>query len=489
MGRRLQILLLLTLGPVLVATAFAVSTGVQERSSVPTPPEAPAFDEDAPSGHVPPGATRLPVHRISEWHTDVHRPRQPDINGDGLTDLTAIVGMVHHQYAAGRELPPIGTPSVILQTSPRVFADQGFLRSWSRTDSSGDSVLLVDATGDGRDDLISIQPSRRLPDSCPGGVCTAVAATPEPPRAARQWLSVQAARPAGGFAPPRRARLVGRDGRAVSLLPPQSVIGWQRHLPEGALLIWTKELSERKTAPAAAPDPMAPAATGPLESMGSTLYLDVAGSMTFKIRGSYKGWYGPSTDLDGDGSPELIMQQPSMDEFLMYDTKTASGDPRPIAMPDGVLGDVTGDGLVDVVGVRKKTGKVKVYVGHGDGTFTQPAIVKGVTIKDRYLYELADIDNDSHLDLLIGTRSYDPDRRNPYGSAWQMLMGDGEGGFVPGPRPISTPGWLDAALVDLDADGNVDLLLSGDDPEWVPKDKVIDDATFVSWGRGDGTFE
>lgn len=489
MSRRRKVLLLLTLGPVLVATAFAVSTGVQEPGSVAALATSTADDEDAPSGHVPPGATRLAVHRVSEWGTDVHQPRQPDINGDGMTDLLASVGAVHHQFAAGRKLPPIGTPSVILQSAPRVFTDQGFLRSWSRTDSGGDSVLLRDATGDGRDDLISIEPSRRLPDSCHQGSCSATALTSAPPRAVRQWLSVQAARPGGGFAPPRRARLLGRNGRAMSFLPPQSVIGWQRQLPGRALLIWTKEPPPRAAAPTDANDPTSPAPGGPLEDMGSTLYLDVAGPMTFKTRGSYKGWYGPSADVDGDGNPELIMQQPSVDEFVMFDTTTASGHARPIELPDGVLGDVTGDGVADVVGVRKKTGKVKVYIGHGDGTFSKPKVVKGVTIKDRYLYELADIDGDDQVDLLIGTRSYDPERRNPYGSAWQMLMGDGDGGFAPGPRPISTPGWLDVAVTDLDADGKVDLLLSGDDPEWVPEDKVISDATFVAWGRGDGTFE
>jgi len=45
------------------------------------------------------------------------------------------------------------------------------------------------------------------------------------------------------------------------------------------------------------------------------------------------------------------------------------------------------------------------------------------------------------------------------------------------------------SVVDLDADDKADLLLSGFDPEWVPSDKINSDATFVAWGRGDGTFE
>lgn len=91
----------------------------------------------------------------------------------------------------------------------------------------------------------------------------------------------------------------------------------------------------------------------------------------------------------------------------------------------------------------------------------------------RYMPRLvttADFNNDGNDDIvMIDDRTH---------SAW-MLLGHGDGAFLP---PIQFPIYTDPEYVvakDLDADGNVDIVTGQD----------TDNLVFVHYGRGDGTFE
>lgn len=117
------------------------------------------------------------------------------------------------------------------------------------------------------------------------------------------------------------------------------------------------------------------------------------------------------------------------------------------------LGDVNGDGHIDVIGVFQEgtlsRGKVTVFYGTGDGQFERTESVSvGVT---PYAVSLADLNNDKRPDLLIGST----DRSTSVHHALQGLQGF-DGAAIPltateGDAPHSL------AAGDFNGDGKTDL--------------------------------
>jgi hypothetical protein len=459
-GTRLRLVLALAGAALICALALV---GVATRSEDNGQPE--------PS---PAAVPTLPLHEISAWPTNVFVDRQPDVTGDGLIDPIVSVGSDRNMVAAAGSTP-LGAPVVLVQSLARTFRAET-VHGWPVATRPG--YLLVDLTGDKRDDLVTIEPPPQTPssDQCPPSVGCATPSEPAPGTTPR-WIAVRAGGMDGRFGPAKRARIVDPRGRELPALPADTTLAWGQLKSNATLMLWTGS------------DPIMSDPNGAQRSRGMTMYLDATAPMSLTIRGSYEGWYGPAVDVNGDGQVELLRQQPALDDWVMHDTAKAPGKPTRVTLPDGSMGDVNEDGLVDVVGVRKKSGEVKVYLGRGDGTFAAPRIIPEVNVKGRYLYELADLNNDMHLDLVIGTRSYVKGQPNPYGSEWRVLLGDGRGSFGAPAQHFGAPGWLDISLTDLDADGNVDLLVSGDARTDIRGGIANREATYVSWGRGDGTFE
>ena len=134
------------------------------------------------------------------------------------------------------------------------------------------------------------------------------------------------------------------------------------------------------------------------------------------------------------------------------------------------LGDVNGDGKVDVVASNTQANSISVLLGNGDGTL-QAARNYAVVSPGQLV--LADLNRDHKLDIAI----LNVNITNP---GFSVLLGNGDGTFQSAVAYATTanPDYLTSA--DFDSDGNVDLAIGALDALG-----TID----VVLGRGDGTFK
>jgi len=186
------------------------------------------------------------------------------------------------------------------------------------------------------------------------------------------------------------------------------------------------------------------------------------GTVDFDTGGTYTAGSTPVSvalgDVNGDGKLDLVVGfmwggAAGGDSIAVLlgngsggfgtpsDTIAVGGDPYV------ALGDVNGDGKLDIVAAT--SGSVTVLLGSGSGTFSQasgsPYSAGGTRVA------LGDIDGDGNLDIV----STGPDEV-------AVLRGDGAGLFaaVSG-SPFSATGASGVALGDVNRDGRLDIVTSG----------------------------
>jgi hypothetical protein len=116
-----------------------------------------------------------------------------------------------------------------------------------------------------------------------------------------------------------------------------------------------------------------------------------------------------------------------------------------------VLGDVNGDGNLDVAAVNGGSQSAAILLGNGDGTLQAPTLYD--TDGTEVGTVLGDLDGDGDLDWVISSFS---------GQKWHVLLNDGTGTFT-------SAGDIDsesdanpscAIMLDVDDDGDLDLALT-----------------------------
>ena len=217
---------------------------------------------------------------------------------------------------------------------------------------------------------------------------------------------------------------------------------------------------------------------------------------TYTIQGTAQGLGAQSAVLDdfnGDGKLDLVV--PSGNDFTGVSQLTflpGNGDGtfgKPITMTvngtfagfgslaDGLVsGDFNNDGKKDLVG-----GYGLVFLGNGDGTFTQLADPGVSDDRDhlRFLCYLAsgDFNKDGKLDIAVGERPGDccvSWQRRWHLHGGQCLCLDQNNGYL--------------TATDLDGDGNLDLY-SGDATNGIfGGDPSCPNMGYALMGNGDGTF-
>ena len=200
------------------------------------------------------------------------------------------------------------------------------------------------------------------------------------------------------------------------------------------------------------------------------------------------GAAGPAlavADMNGDGAQDLVLAGgPEWPRgrmaVLLGDGRGGFGAPTLTSLPVFVygfaLGDVDGDGTLDAV-VHTAAGTqgpaaIQVLHGNGHGSFSPAASYPAEPRGDRAPHRsvaLVDLDGDGALDIVISAES-----------GGEVRRGAGDGTFGPG-TPFALAGRANGLVAtDIDGDGHPDVVVVGADPR-----------PFVSvlLGRGNGTLE
>ncbi len=152
-------------------------------------------------------------------------------------------------------------------------------------------------------------------------------------------------------------------------------------------------------------------------------------------------------------------------------TLAAKVDYATAAYPNAVaLGDLNGDGMLDIVtaGGDSSRGTVSVLLGTGEGTFA--AKVDYTTGNGPSSVALRDLNGDGKLDLVVASGA---------ANTVSVLLGTDDGKFAP---KVDNPGRGNPSSVvvsDLNGDGKLDLMTANQDTNVVS----------VLLGTGDGKFD
>jgi hypothetical protein len=204
------------------------------------------------------------------------------------------------------------------------------------------------------------------------------------------------------------------------------------------------------------------------------------------------GWGLAVADLDNDGALDVLLAGAWADTWPLKNQDGMLVPSDSIVFDEGLLppgnglavGDVNGDGRIDVVLTRSRGLSDVVYLNAGNGRFEGTALPDAV--EESQTPALFDADQDGDLDLFIARhidlRDMDLsglDTRTLRGSANGLYLNDGSGSFV----AVETPGTLDAASfqaapLDVDNDGDLDLYIANDFGPWIaPNELLINDGS------------
>lgn len=172
-------------------------------------------------------------------------------------------------------------------------------------------------------------------------------------------------------------------------------------------------------------------------------------------------------DINLDGTPDLaIASQDSQRERIQVFLGTGSGAFRPLSSPHGTspsaefykpvvhILDVNEDGTPDIVTSNARRNSIEILLGDGRGRFTAAPVIALEGGHEFYSFALGDVDGDGHLDLVTALGGSGADRI-------LVALGDGRGSFREGPAAIRTAANPRAeALADVDGDGDLDIIVS-----------------------------
>jgi hypothetical protein len=179
---------------------------------------------------------------------------------------------------------------------------------------------------------------------------------------------------------------------------------------------------------------------------------------------------GASPHASSAGAPRTIAVAP--DTFPTFD-RVLLLEPTSETSANVSIGDVNGDGLLDVVLAKGRHWPLvdRVLIGDGAGHFTKGYDLGSASDRS-YSGRLVDLDRDGDLDVVISNDEPDPKL---------VYLNDGKGHFSVGSQ-YGNPKWptRNATVVDLDGDGFPDIVAANrGGPE---------STNYICFNKGNGRF-
>jgi hypothetical protein len=224
-------------------------------------------------------------------------------------------------------------------------------------------------------------------------------------------------------------------------------------------------------------------------AVGSVSIMLGNGDGTFRTPVNYSTCGFPAGlatgDFNRDGFPDLAVACPdAVGNNVMLLLSSGSGTFLPAVgfganvtnslSTDVAVGDFNGDGKADVA-VVDYSGNLGVLLGNGDGTL-QSEVTYPVGLQAQAV-AVADLNNDGVADLIVAS-SKGPSN-SPDTNTVSVLLGLGNGTFSPAVQYAAGAGLTDLAVVDINADGVLDIAVTNS----------LTNTVNVFLGYGDGTFQ
>ncbi|MCB1071178.1 MAG: VCBS repeat-containing protein [Kiritimatiellae bacterium] len=161
-------------------------------------------------------------------------------------------------------------------------------------------------------------------------------------------------------------------------------------------------------------------------------------------------------DINGNGYPDLVFAANLENTVwtndgngVFYDTGQTVGSGAGSASYGIDLGDLNGDGSLDVFIANFSSQPNEVWLNDGSGTFTNSGQALGSD--SSFCVVLLPVNNDPYLDAVVG---------NAAGQTNSIWLNDGNGYFSVGPTNLGLANAFDIQAADLDHDTDIDYFIS-----------------------------
>lgn len=178
-------------------------------------------------------------------------------------------------------------------------------------------------------------------------------------------------------------------------------------------------------------------------------------------------------DVNGDGQLDIVAtatatgpsraQQLPMSRALTLLLADGKGGYRSIRLPlrtgepwFAIINDLNGDRKPDIVATHHDMNQLTVMLGDGRGGFVEETASPFAFDQKVFQAVVTDLNRDNKKDVVAAA-----------GDSVRVMLGDGRGGFTPGPPARSGPGTWRVALGDVNRDGKIDVVTSNSDSDTV----------------------